>query len=90
MGIRFLSAISGDSWQSNGVAQTIAFPNRVWERGNVDYIWRTKTVAEIKTAIEGLSHDEVKKIAAWLEDFQMTIGASAEVFAQLDADEEET
>ena len=47
------------------------------------------TVAEIESAIERLPSDQVREIAAWLEQYQMTIDASAAVFSQLDAEEGE-
>jgi hypothetical protein len=47
------------------------------------------TVAEIKAAIERLPVDQVRQVAAWLEEYQGTINASAEVFALLDAEETE-
>ena len=45
------------------------------------------TVAEIESAIEQLPVNQVLEIAAWLEEYQATINASAEVFALLDAEE---
>ncbi len=45
------------------------------------------TVAEIESAIERLPAEQVREVAAWLEEYQSTINASAEVFAQLDAEE---
>ncbi len=46
-----------------------------------------KTVTEIESAIERLPSEQVREIAAWLEQYQITINASAAVFAQLDAEE---
>ncbi len=45
------------------------------------------TVAEIESAIERLPAQQVREIAAWLEEYQATIEASAAVFSQLDAEE---
>lgn len=45
------------------------------------------TVAEIEAAIEYLPADQVRQVAAWLEEYQGTINASAEVSARLDAEE---
>ena len=47
------------------------------------------TVAEIESAIERLPSEQVREIAVWLEQYQMTIDASAAVFSQLDAEEGE-
>jgi hypothetical protein len=47
------------------------------------------TVAEIEAAIERLPIDQVREVAAWLDEYQATINASAEVFAMLDAEEDE-
>jgi hypothetical protein len=47
------------------------------------------TVAEIESAIESLPTAQVREIAAWLEQYQSTIDASAAVFSQLDAEEGE-
>jgi len=47
------------------------------------------TVAEIESAIERLPMEQVREVAAWLEEYQATINASAEVFAMLDAEEGE-
>jgi hypothetical protein len=45
------------------------------------------TVAEIESAIEQLPVNKVRELAAWLEEYQATIQASAEVFALLDDEE---
>ena len=45
------------------------------------------SVAEIESAIERLSSGEVVQVAAWLEEYQQTINASAEVFARYDKEE---
>lgn len=47
------------------------------------------TVAEIESAIEQLPMEQVREVAVWLEEYQATINASAEVFAMLDAEEGE-
>jgi hypothetical protein len=47
------------------------------------------TVAEIESAIERLPVEQVREIAAWLEEYQATIDASAAVFSQLDLEEGE-
>jgi hypothetical protein len=45
------------------------------------------TVDEIEAAIERLPMEKVRELAAWLEDYQATISASAAVFEMLDAEE---
>jgi hypothetical protein len=45
------------------------------------------TVAEIESAIEQLPVNKVRELAVWLEEYQATIQASAEVFALLDDEE---
>jgi len=45
------------------------------------------TVAEIEAAIEQLPVEQVREVAAWLEEYQATNNASAEVFSMLDAEE---
>jgi erythromycin esterase-like protein len=45
------------------------------------------TVAEIESAIERLPIEQVRELAAWLEQYQATIDASSQVFAALDAEE---
>jgi hypothetical protein len=47
------------------------------------------TVAEIEAAIERLPIEQVREVAAWLEEYQVAINASAEVFSMLDAEEDE-
>lgn len=47
------------------------------------------TVAEIEAAIERLSPAQVAEVAAWLEEYQQMINASAEVFAMYDKEERE-
>lgn len=47
------------------------------------------TVIEIEAAIEKLPFQQVREVAAWLEEYQGTINASSEVFAMLDAEEGE-
>jgi hypothetical protein len=45
------------------------------------------TVAEIESAIAHLPLQQVREVAAWLDEYQATLNASAEVFAMLDAEE---
>jgi len=47
------------------------------------------TVAEIESAIEQLPAEQVREVAAWLDEYQATINASAAVFSMLDAEEGE-
>jgi hypothetical protein len=47
------------------------------------------TVAEIESAIERLPLDQMREVAAWLDEYQATINASAAVFAMLDSEEVE-
>ena len=47
------------------------------------------TVAEIETAIEKLSAKEVAELAAWFEEYQQMINASAEIFSMYDKEEAE-
>jgi hypothetical protein len=51
------------------------------------YVKSMTTVAEIESAIEHLPIQQVREVAAWLDQYQATINASAEVFAMLDAEE---
>ena len=44
-------------------------------------------VAEIESAIERLTPDEVKELAAWLEEYQQMINASAEIFSMYEQEE---
>jgi len=46
------------------------------------------TVAEIESAIERLQPSEVAQLAAWLNDYQQMIQASAQIFAMYDREEE--
>jgi hypothetical protein len=46
------------------------------------------SVAEIESAIERLSPAEVAEVAAWLEEYQQMINASAEMFSMYDREEE--
>jgi hypothetical protein len=50
---------------------------------------KMSTVTEIEAAIERLPMEQVREVAAWLEEYQATINASAEIFAMLDAEEGE-
>jgi len=45
------------------------------------------TVAEIESAIERLQPSEVVKLAAWLNEYQQMIQASAEMFSLYDREE---
>jgi len=47
------------------------------------------TVAEVESAIEQLPVNQVRELAAWLDEYQATISTSAEIFALLDAEEGE-
>jgi hypothetical protein len=51
------------------------------------YIDNMTTIAEIESAIERLSPAEVKELAAWLEEHQQMINASAEIFSLYDQEE---
>jgi hypothetical protein len=44
-------------------------------------------IAEIESAIERLSPGEVKQLAAWFEEYQQMVNASAEMFSLYDAEE---
>jgi hypothetical protein len=44
-------------------------------------------IAEIESAIERLSPAEVKELAAWLDEYQQMINASAEIFSLYDQEE---
>ena len=45
------------------------------------------TVAEIESAIQRLQPSEVAQVAAWLNEYQQMLQASAEVFAMYDREE---
>jgi len=45
------------------------------------------TVAEIESAIARLPVPQVREVAAWLEEYQASLQASAEVLARYDAEE---
>ena len=45
------------------------------------------SVAEIESAIEKLSPAEMAELAAWFEEYQQMINASAEMFAMYDKEE---
>jgi hypothetical protein len=47
------------------------------------------TIAEIESAIEKLSPAQVAELAAWFEEYQQLINASAEIFAMYDKEEAE-
>jgi hypothetical protein len=44
-------------------------------------------IAEIESAIERLSLAEVKQSAAWFEEYQQMVNASAEIFSLYDQEE---
>jgi hypothetical protein len=44
-------------------------------------------VAEIESAIEKLSPAEVRELAAWLDEYQQMVNASAEIFSLYDREE---
>jgi hypothetical protein len=46
------------------------------------------TVAEIESAVEKLPARELAEFAAWFEDYQTMVNASAEIFAMYDREEE--
>jgi hypothetical protein len=58
------------------------------EAAEVHYIARMTAVAEIESAIERLSPEELKELAAWLEEYQHLVSASAAVFSLYDQEEE--
>jgi hypothetical protein len=45
------------------------------------------TVAEIESAIGRLPIEQMREVAAWLDEYHATINASATVFSTLDAEE---
>jgi hypothetical protein len=45
-------------------------------------------VAEIESAIQQLSAEQLKELAAWFDEYQQMISASAEMFALYDREEE--
>jgi hypothetical protein len=47
------------------------------------------SVAEIEAAIERLAPAQVAEIAAWIEEYQQMINASAQVFSMYDKEERE-
>lgn len=48
------------------------------------------TIAEIENAVERLPSAELSKFAAWFEEYQQAINASAQVFAIYDKEEEKS
>jgi hypothetical protein len=54
----------------------------------MDYHPRMTAVADMESAIEKLSPGEVKELAAWLDEYQQMVSASAEVFSLYDEEEE--
>ncbi len=53
----------------------------------MDYCYCMTAVAEIESAIEKLSPTEVKELAAWLDEYQQMVNASAEIFSLYDQEE---
>jgi hypothetical protein len=53
----------------------------------MNYHYRVTAIAEIESAIEKLSPAEVKVLAAWLDEYQQMVNASAEVFSLYDQEE---
>lgn len=47
------------------------------------------SVAEIESAIQRLSPDEVARLAAWLEEYQQMVNSSAQIFSMYDKEEAE-
>ena len=52
------------------------------------YFRAMTAVAEIESAIQQLSPEQLKELAAWFEEYQQMISASAEMFALYDREEE--
>ena len=48
------------------------------------------SVAEIEAAIERLDPAQVAELAAWFEEYQQMINASAEIFKMYEKEEEAT
>jgi hypothetical protein len=53
----------------------------------MNYVPVMSAIAEIESAIERLSPAEVKELAAWLEEYQQMVNASAEIFSLYDQEE---
>lgn len=53
----------------------------------MDYPRCMTAVAEIESAIEKLSPSEVNELAAWLDEYQQRVNASAEIFSLYDQEE---
>ena len=53
----------------------------------MDYCQCMTAVAEIESAIEKLSPAEIKELAAWLDEYQQMVNASAEIFSLYDQEE---
>jgi hypothetical protein len=47
------------------------------------------TVAEIESAIERLPQPELSELAGWFDEYRQMVGASGEMFALYDREEEE-
>jgi len=76
----WLPANPKKKWKGN----TLLF---IADRRAVDYYHYMTAVAEIQSAIEKLSPAEVKELAAWLDEYQQMINASAEMFSLYDKEE---
>lgn len=50
-------------------------------------VCRMTAVAEIEARIERLSPAEVKELAAWLEEYQQMINASADIFSMYEREQ---
>ena len=46
-------------------------------------------MAEIESAVEQLPQEGVEELAAWLAEYQACLNASAEMFRQYDAEEDD-
>jgi hypothetical protein len=55
--------------------------------GPMTHIDIVTAIAEIESAIERLSPAEVKELAAWFEEYQQMVNASAEIFSLYDQEE---
>ena len=83
-----LPASASPSWTAihpfkitNATQMGLAPDNRV------NCIGVMSAIAEIESAIERLSPAEVKELAAWLEEYQQMVNASAEIFSLYDQEE---
>ena len=51
------------------------------------HCWYMTGVAQIESAIEKLSAEELKELAKWFDEYQLMVGASAEIFSMYDEEE---